>query len=84
MRTDSTIVPPKKNSDVPYRTFHGCSRHEEGCYEKNAFAYFLVCEGVSNDDVGVARVHRISGERYDRMLVSKTGDFVREKLGGLP
>ena len=29
--------------------------HEEGCYETNTFSCFLVCKGLSNDDVEVAR-----------------------------
>ena len=31
------------------------ARHEEGCYEKNVFIYFLVCKKrLSKCDVGVA------------------------------
>ena len=44
--------------------------------------HFLVCKGLSNDDVGVARgtvfqeIRPIAG--------FKTGGFAKEKLGGLP
>ena len=43
--------------------------------KKLSFTYFLVCEGLSNDDFGVARDTVV--------LVSKSGDFFEEKLGGL-
>ena len=45
--------------------------------------HFLVCKGLSIDDVGVSRDTPYF-RRYGRELVSKTGDFVKEKLGGLP
>ena len=46
------------------------------------FAYFPVCKGLSNDDVrGQGAPYFIS---YGRELVSKTSDFVKEKLGVLP
>ena len=44
--------------------------------------FFLVCKGLSNDDVGVAR-----GTIFQEIRPGagfKTGDFVKEKLGGLP
>ena len=41
--------------------------------------YFLVCGGLSNDDAGVAR-----GTVFKETADFKTGDFVKEKLGGLP
>ena len=31
------------------------ARHGEGCSETNISMYFLVCEGLSNDGVGVAK-----------------------------
>ena len=30
------------------------ARQEEGRYQAQLFLYFLVCKGLSNDDVGVA------------------------------
>ena len=54
--------------------------HEERCYAKNVFTYFAVCEGRSNDDVGVAR-----GTVFQKLQPGagfKTGDFIKEKLGG--
>ena len=44
--------------------------------------YFLVCKGRSNDDVGGA-----SGTVFQEIRPGsgfKTGDFVREKVWGLP
>ena len=44
------------------------------------FTYFLVCEGLSTDDVGVAR-----GTVFREIRPwagFKTDDFVKEKLGG--
>ena len=58
------------------------ARHEEGCYKIYLFAHFPVCKGHSNDDVGVAK-----GTAFQETQPGagfKTGDFVKEKLGGLP
>ena len=55
-------------------------RHEEGCYEKDLFKYFLVCEGLSNDGVEVAK-----GAVFQEIWPGagfQTGGFVEEKLGG--
>ena len=49
--------------------------------ESKVSMYFLVCEGLSNDDVGVAR-----GTVFQEVWPEaglKTGDFVKEKLGAL-
>ena len=59
------------------------ARHEEECYEKNILKHVLVCEGLSNDDVGVAR-GIVFQEKIRPGVGFKTGDFVQEKLGGLP
>ena len=57
------------------------ARHEEGCYEKNILKNVLVCEGLSNDDVGVARGIVFQEIRPEAGF--KTGDFVKEKgVGG--
>ena len=58
------------------------ARQEEGCYEKNIFTCFFVCKLLSNDDVGVARATVFQEIRPN--VDFKTGDFVKEKLGGLP
>ena len=44
--------------------------------------YFLVCEGLSTDGVGVAEGTMFLETRPGAGL--KTSDFVKEKLGGLP
>ena len=31
------------------------ARHEEGCDGKSILKHFHICEGLSNDDIGVAR-----------------------------
>ena len=44
--------------------------------------YFLVCKGLSNDDVRVAR-----GTVFQEVRLRagfKTDDFAKKKLGGLP
>ena len=58
------------------------ARHEEGCYENNTSMCFLVCKVLSEDDVGMARGTVSQEIRQGAGL--KTGDFVKEKLGGLP
>ena len=45
------------------------------------FTYLLVCKGLSNDDVGAGGT--IFQEIRPRAGF-KTGDFVKEMLGGLP
>ena len=58
------------------------ARHEEGCYDEHIFTYFLVCKGVLNDGVGVAR-----GTEFQEMPPRadfETGDSAKEKQGGLP
>ena len=58
------------------------SRHEEGCHENTIFMYFLFCKGLSNTDVWVARGTVNRGIRPEAAY--KAGEFVEEKLGGLP
>ena len=57
-------------------------RHEEGCSERYICTYFLVYEGLSNDDVVVAKATVVQEIRPG--AVFKTDDFVRVKLRGLP
>ena len=83
--TASTIAipPPQKKKTAIFfneRTFHGCSRHQKGCNENNAFMYLVACKGLSNDDVGVAR-----GAAFQEIRAGvgfKTGHFVKPKFGG--
>ena len=51
-------------------------------HEKNILKKFLVCKGLSNGDVGVARRTVFQGIRPGAGF--KTGDFAKEKLGGIP
>ena len=46
------------------------------------FIYFLVCEGLMVDDVGVSRDTVFQEIRPGAGF--ETADFVEEKLGGLP
>ena len=50
--------------------------------KRNILKHVLVCEGLSNDDVGVAR--GIVFQEIRPGAGFKTGDFGKEKLGGLP
>ena len=55
------------------------ARHEEGCYgKKHILKHVLVCEGLSNDDVRVAR-GIVFQEIFKEGGGFKTGDFVKEK-----
>ena len=59
------------------------ARLDGRCYETNVFYYFLLDrKGLSNDDVGVARGIVFQEKRPGAGF--KTGDFVKERLGGLP
>ena len=55
--------------------------HDKGSCEKNyIFTYFLACEGLSDDDVGVAR-----GTLFQEIRPGagfNAGDFTKETLGG--
>ena len=58
------------------------TRLEQRCSANNMSSmYLLVCKGRSNDDVGVSRGTVLRGVRPGAGF--KTGDFVRENLGGL-
>ena len=50
-------------------------------YEKRIFKHFDVCKGLSTDDIGAAMDTKFQKIRPEAGF--KTGDFVREKLGGL-
>ena len=78
---DSTTAPPQKPL-IFFNERFMAARHEEGCYENNISMCSLVCKEISEDDVGVARGTVSQETRPGAGL--KTGDFVKEKLGGLP
>ena len=76
--TGSTIA-PSRNGDF-FNEHFMAARHEEGCYEKSILTYFHVCIGLSSDVVGAAK-----GTVFQEIRPGagfKTGDFVKEKLGG--
>ena len=89
--TDSAIYPPpppQRSQRFSLSTVFMAARHER----KDAIkiyprAYFLVCERLvvvlSNDHVGVARGGIVFKEIRPGAGF-KTGDFVQEKLRGLP
>ena len=57
------------------------ARHEEGRYKKIVSTRFIVCKGLSNDDVGVAWGTVIQEVRPGAGF--KTGYFVKKKgVGG--
>ena len=79
-RTDSSIAPPPKPAILFNERFMA-ARHEEGCWdEKRILKHFRVCKGLSNDDVGAASSTVFQEIRPG--AASKTGDFVKEMLGG--
>ena len=81
-KSDSTRYSPPKNQPFSSaRTFRGLARYEEGCYEKYVFTYFLVREGLSIDHVGVAK-GTVAFQEIWPWDGLKTGDFVKEKMGG--
>ena len=86
-RTDSTIAPPpnkkKRFSLTTVSRLLDTRKDDIYMQKKYIFTYtFFVCEGLSNDGVGVAR----GGHRISRVITPvragfKTDDFVRENLG---
>ena len=54
---------------------------DKGFYKKTIFICFLVCEGLSSDDFGVAR-GTLFQERYGRKLVSKPAISLKNSRGG--
>ena len=58
------------------------ARHEERYSETCISTYFLGFEGLSNIGVGVAKGAVFKEKRPGAGF--KTGDSVKEKLGGLP
>ena len=79
---DSFHDSPPKNQRFSFNGRFVAARYEEGCYEKYLFTYSLFREGLSTDDVEVAK-----GTVFREIrpwACFKTGDFGKEKLGGLP
>ena len=60
------------------------ARHEEGRYEqkKKSFTYSLACKRSSKNEVGVAR--GIVFQKIRPGAGFDTGDFIQERLWGLP
>ena len=80
-RTDSTIAPPQKPAiffNEPFLSLLLDTR--KVLHEKDILTYFRFCEGLSTDDVGVEKDTVFQKIRL--WAGFKTGDFVREKLGG--
>ena len=75
-------------SDIPKPTIFfnerfTAARHQKGCDEKTyLFMYFLLCKGYQamTSEWQRAPYFRRNGEE----LGFKTGNFVNEKMGGLP
>ena len=83
-KTDSTMAPPK-TSDFLSRTFHSglldTTRKDDIIERKlSTHMHFLVCKGLSIDDVGVSRDTVFQEIRPGAGF--EAGDFVKEKLGG--
>ena len=81
LKTDSTIQPPLNQRYSLTNGVHGCSARRSMLDENTIFTYFpAVCKGRSSDDVGGTR-----GAGFQEIWPVagfKTGDFVKEKLGG--
>ena len=77
---DSTVVPPK--TVIFFNERFMAARHKEGCYLRNVPVHLLVCNGLSNNGVGVARDTVFQEVRPGAGF--KTSDFVKKMLGGLP
>ena len=76
--TDSTIAPPKPAIFFNERLLD--TRKYTG--ERKVSTWYFVCKGLSIDDVG-ASMDDVSQEIRPEAGF-ETGDFVGEKLGGLP
>ena len=75
--------PPRYQRFSLTQTFHGCCRHEKGCYEEyNVFTCFLVCinRTVERSRSGGQGVPCF--RRYGRELVSKPAISFKESRGG--
>ena len=80
-RTDSTIAPPQ-NRRCSLTNVSWLLDTKKDAAKTPSSQCFLVCEGLSNDDFGVAR--GTGFQEIRRGGGFRTGDFVKEKLWGLP
>ena len=74
----STIAPPQ-TSDFLSRCFMS-ARHEAGPHKKSIYTYLVVCKGLSNDGVGVAK-GAVRQETRPRAGL-KIGDVVKKRWLG--
>ena len=74
--------PPPPQPAMFFTARSVAARHEKGCHEKRIPKRVLVCKGLSRNDVRVARSTVFKEIRPG--AGRKIGDFVKEKLGGLP
>ena len=72
---------PPKPAIFFHERFMAAARHEERRHEDISSKYLVVCEGLSNDDVGLAR-GPLFLETVRPGACFKTSDFVEENLGG--
>ena len=82
--TDSTTAPAKKKSAILFNERFMAARFVEGCFEILKLSlrkFFFFVEDYRNDDVGVGKGHSFSGDTRPGAGF-KSGDFVKEKLGG--
>ena len=75
--------PPPKHIDFLLTNVSWLLDTRKDTIENEVSVYFVVCKGLSIDDAGVAIKDTVfqeirSGAGFE------TGDFVKEKLGGLP
>ena len=82
VQTDSTIAPIKTSDFLQRTTFHGCSTQGRIPLRKTYPCIFLVCKGLTIDDVGVSRNTVFQEIRPGDGL--ETADFVKQELGRPP
>ena len=81
LTTDSTIAPPQ-NQRFSLTNVSWLLDTRKDAMKRISACITFVCGGLSNDDVRVVR-----GTVFQEIRPGagfKTGDFVKEKLGGLP
>ena len=81
LKTDSTIAPPQ-NQRFSKTDVSRMLDTRKDARKAILSLYVLVCNGLSDDDVGVAR-DAVSEENWPGASF-KTDDFGKEKLGRLP
>ena len=82
--TDSYYDSPPKKPAISFNDRFMAARHEEGCYEKNKVYIFSCLQRKAYRTM----TSGWKGAPYFQEIRPgagfKTGDFVKEKLGGLP